>query len=356
MASVVTILVNGETFQGWKSVSLDKSIENLSGSFSIAFSDRWSGQSKPWPIREQDNIEIQVNKKPISVGFVDSVSGPYSASSHELGISGREKTADLIDNSAIVDTMSWKSTTFRNVVRALTAPYGISFDIINANPSDKFAFAVQSGESVFENLTRLAAKYGLLMRTAVDGSLLFESPAWRRPETGIAIGYNIKSASFSYDAANRFSKYIVRGQDSGDGSSGWGKKKPAQASGQATDPGVKRNRVLLIQAETNATNKSAKRRAEWERDIRRAKALKVEVNVQDWFQTDSNQLWEPGIKINTYIPEFELNDMELLIDSVSYTQDETGGTNARLSLVHPDSYLPEPPKRKTTAGGGDRWK
>jgi len=351
------LTIKGARFEGWESVSIKRSIDTLCGKFTVTLTDRWTPQSKAWQIREQDNVLIEIGNTPVLTGRVDAVNANIGPSGHSLELEGRDLTADLVDCSVIQAPGTWNNVKFFNFVNALAGPFGINVAINTDISNDKFNFSIDSGVKIYEVLQNLAQKEGVLLQTDPYGNLSVENNEAARADTGLAMGDNIKSASCSFDTRDRFSRYLVRGQDAGTGKAQW-KKTAGQIQGEALDPGITRSRPLLIQAETNATIKTAERRAQWEKTTRKARALGVTVIVEGWQQTDSDQLWAVNKLVNVYIPQFEIENLDLLIAGVEFTKD-TGGTQTKLELVPEDTFLVKPvapaKKKKAKSKGGSRW-
>ncbi|NIO79126.1 MAG: hypothetical protein GTN53_01035 [Candidatus Aminicenantes bacterium] len=307
---------------------------------------------------DQDEFKILIGKDQVMAGHVDTIAPSFSANGTTVGIDGRDYTADLVDCSAVHEPGSFKNTTFKNMVNILLDPFLIDAVYEAEPPTDKFDFAIDSGETPFKVLDRLASKYGLLMQSNTAGQLVFIKNEFKRAETGLAAGDNVINAGATYDFTDRFSKYIIRGQDASKGAGKWAKSQP-QIEASIIDPGVARYRPLLLQAETNATAASCKDRARWEATIRRARATRVNVEVKGWRQTGSDKLWEINKITNVTIPSLQIENIDLLISSIDFTK-SSSGTLTRLGLVPQDSYLKEPPapikeKVKRQGKGRKRW-
>ena len=89
--------VNGRRFNSWKSISINRSIANISGSFSFTTSNRFAGEGEKWGIEEGDPCTVDIADERVLTGYIDDISDGYSVSSHDVTFSGRDKTADLVD-------------------------------------------------------------------------------------------------------------------------------------------------------------------------------------------------------------------------------------------------------------------
>ena len=349
MKNELKIIADGKSYAGWEGVTIKRSMETLCGDFTVSMSDRFTPAGKSFFISAQAPIVLKIDNDEILTGYVDAVEPNYDENGLLITVSGRDKTADLVDCSAANTPGSFNKTTFKNIVAALIKPFGISA-VYEVEISDrKMKFSIDAGASIFQTLEKLTALEGVLMQTDPAGRLVFPKNTFQRADTGLATGDNILRIRFPYDFTDRFSPYIVRGQAAGDGSTQWAKSQPVIGA-FSVDPVVNRYRPLILQAETAATAASTLRRAQWERTIRRARALRGHVVVQGWRQTGSDQLWTTNQIVNVYAPKIRVVNLDLLISEVVFNKSESGA-ETRLTLVPKDSFILEPPPPPKPAGG-----
>lgn len=136
-------------------------------------------------------------------------------------------------------------------------------------------------------------------------------------------------------AENRYSTYRVLGQQPGNdflGAAG-----AAHVRATATDPAVTRHRPLVVLAEQALDDAEAAERAQWEADVRAARARRVTVQVRGWRERgDTGPLWAPG-RLAHVDDDWLGLDREMLISAVVYSLDSEG-TRATLSLAPPAAY------------------
>lgn len=180
----------------------------------------------------------------------------------------------------------------------------------------------------------------------------------RRAATSLVQGENILNASGTIDHSQRFSSYLVKGQASySPDSTG---ETEAHIQGGVTDSGIKRYRPMLLVAETGGTSSSLQDRATWEANSRIGKSAAASIDVQGWRQSPGGALWEPGLLV--YVRSSWLRmDGWMLIRQVTYERGE-GGTTAKLEIVSPQAFDPEPPDsekgkkgKKGKKGGRNIW-
>jgi prophage tail gpP-like protein len=351
------MIVDGRRYSGWKSIRVTRSIESLAGSFALDVSDRWANQDEPWPIREEDPCQIAIDGTVVVDGFVDKRSQSISATSRALSYSGRDRAGSLVDCSAIVSggATAGSKWTFYNVdvaqfTAAVAKPFGIR---VSVQPGLKLpkvpVLALHPGETAYESIKRAAGDDGVLVVSDGAGGIVITRAGASRA-AALLQGDNVLSASVEYDGAERFHRYIIATQVPGtDEAAG----EATQIQGQALDLGVRRTeRVLLIRPDKGYSAADARRRADWEARTRAARAEKVSVSVQGWYQRAGGALWTPNANTLVSIPSIGVNG-NMVISQVEYSIGD-GGQITQLSLVRPDAFAPEPKAATVATEGG--WK
>lgn len=342
------LLVNGMNYSGWTSLGVTRAIDAATTAFTATLTERWEGsessaaQIEPWPILPGDACEVRLAGFPMVVGYVDIFRPSYSATDHTINVQGRDKVADLIDCSAVHAPDEWKNIDLLRFAQTLGAPFGVtvSADIDVGEPFP--VCKLQQGETAFKAIERYARQRKALLMPDGAGGLLITRAGVRRATTALVQGENILSASGSIDHSQRFSRYLVKGQASySPDSTG---ETEAHIEGAVSDSGIKRYRPMLLVAETGGTTSSLQARATWEANSRIGKSAAASVTVHGWRQSPTGALWEPGLLV--YVRSSWLRmDGWMLIRQVTYERGE-GGTTAKLEIVSPQAFDPEPPDGK----------
>ena len=351
MANNCILKCNGTLYGGWKEIQIQRGIEQIAGQYSIAVTDRWSGQDTARPIEPGDKCEVAIDGETILTGYIDATDDSYDANNTSLQVNGRDKTADLIDCSAVFKTGQWKGGSLKKLATDLLAPFGI--ELIIGQYAEKAAnevitsFNIEEGETVFDCLERACRIKAVMMWTNGLGQLIIDLPGKQRCETALVEGENILSAQRTRDASERFSEYTVKGQARG----------KSNGSGKATDEEVGRHRPMIILAEDMAAGQTPEQRAKWEASVRAGKGERVSVRVQSWRQGgDAGALWAPGFLVQITSPRLELDD-EMTIVSVNYIKNDSDGTVTELELTDPDAFeLLSVDKRKKPKKGKKKGK
>jgi len=351
MSAEFAIIIEGKRFTGWKGVSLTRSMENMSPSWSVILTDVW--EENIWDLFPGREVVIKDGPDTMMKGFIDFVKPSVASSAHELKIGGRGMTGDLVDCSIPTEPSKWTNLKTIALLRALAEPFGVRvIDDVGGLGSVK-SFETKTGEKVHEAIRRICDMGGLLPMENRSGELVITKSRALEASDSLGYGVNIETAGASYDHSNRFSSYIVRGQKSGGGSRWGGGSAPStQVRGESADAGVSRFRPLIFKADRQATTEFAERRASWEANVRAARSEKITVRVNDWRQSEG-QLWDANMLVKVNIPPLRVQGV-LLITAIDYGYDNNG-TKVTLTMMREDAFEPKPVKPPKTSKSVVRW-
>lgn len=337
----VILSVNGSEYSGWNTIQITNSIESFVGSFSMSVSERWNGNSKPWPILEGDECTVKLGNDVLITGYVDSRAMSLSDSDHTFEVAGRDKAADLIDCSAVLSAWEFSNVGILEICNKVASPFGVkvAFGPGISAPSVPPYVVINPGESAFDVIERAARLAGLFAMSDGKGGVLLTKAGKVAAATPLIEGVNTKEISCQYESASTYRKYIVIGQQQG--SDEIFGEAAADVRAEAQDMNVKRAaRVLLLQAEGSATIRQAQDRASWEASVRRARACSVQVKVQGWEQR-TGQIWRVNSPVQLDASFIGIKG-EMLISEVTYLLSESEGTVTQLTLRLPGAFDPEP--------------
>jgi len=331
--------VNGKDYSGWKSGSISRSIENISGRFNLNITDMVRGQQLPI-IRRDDRVKVSVrpqpNAKPILLldGWVDKVAVKVGRTV-SFKIVGRDLAGDLVD-SDIFERGEWKGLKFEQFVQDLVSDYGIKvvvqagLDTGDPIPNVKY----DQGTKIYEVIAKYAQQKRLLCYSLADGRILIARASEVVSNGAFVEGGNegnILEYSHDSNGTKLFSEYKVKG--SHPVQAGETEAEAAQVEGEAKDTRQKRLRRLLIIPDSSQRRVSAQDRAEWEMQTRRADAESYSVKINGW---------QPVLNVLALLKlpsiQFEGN---MLISAYTLEFGEKGKTTT-LKFVHPDSFTAFP--------------
>ncbi len=338
------IKLNGEEYTNWTRATLSRSLETCSGGFSFTST---ANEKSVFPIKRGDRVQISIDNQDGLNGFVEKIGGGYTAVSHEIIVSGRDKTGDFIDSSV----RSIKEFTgaislidiIRNVLRSL-GQTGISV-IDNTSGIETFKnsdiSSAEVGKNAFEFCELYARKRQVFLSTDGKGNILLtraNSEVAPVKLQNILNGKdnNITSADFDFDDTKRFGVYEVKSQlnpyflETGDTPGNI-----VSQSGQANDSDIRSTRYLEINSEESSESQTCKDRANWQSNIRRARSMTyspiVPVHSLNGYLLAPNVLME----VNDVFANIQAT---LLVRSVVYSESNTEGSKTQLDMTYRDAY------------------
>lgn len=331
ITDAVTLFVGSTVYEGWEDVQITRELNTAAAEFQLQLVDKWRVDQEPYRIQPGAAIKIGVGKQIILNGYVDALNVSIQSNTRSVTISGRSKPGDLVDCS-ITSENEYSGLNIQEIATKLFKPFGIE-PVFFTEPGLPFEkITVQQGESVFSLIDKLARQRNLLVYPSFNGNLIFAPVAERRLAVELRQGVNVLSGNARFDNSNRFSKYIVKGQTIGY------LEEPEESIaslGEAVDKGVSRFRPLVILAEQAQDSGSTENRAAYEAEIRAAKALEIDVEVQGWFQAP-NRFW--GLNEVAFCDIGFLGVRRKMVTSKIVYNKNSGGTTAVLTLIRGDSF------------------
>jgi len=338
-----TFYSNNKVFDGFKNVGISKSMTSLAGSFQIAMTDKWQVEKEDFELTPGSRIHCHLGKQAIFEGWVDRFNISISSGARNITISGRDRTADLVDCSH-VGPSEFNELGLLAIATQMCAHFSIK--VLNPDGVDlgaKFSkFTVRQGESVFEALNRAAKQREIILLTSTHGNLILTKRANKRAGTELVEGINMTLTGATFDNTERFSDYIVKGQQPGVLGDA---KTASQSKATASDLGITRTRPLVI-INDNATDiDSAQKKANFENAFRAAKGFEISCSVIDWRKEDGS-MWDINELVPVYAPSVGVRET-LLVKSVNFNLSESG-RSADLVLVRKDAFLFEKTKTQSS--------
>lgn len=344
----IILQIDGVEWQGWTSLEVVQQIDGFVSSFALGLVDRWSKDSSALPISAGLACEVLFNADSVLQGYIDSSNPFFTCSDHGISVSGRSATADMVDCSAVHSPGHWKGLNILQLAQILAKPFGLAVRA-DAELGEPFAsFKLEQGETAFDALHRALRQRELLALPEPGGFVLAKIGA-KKASTSIEQGKNAIDPSATYDLKDRFSEYLVQGQQQSTDSV-WGEGASA-VKASAKDSNIKRHRPLIIRAENQVNSRTAQKRADWECTVRAAKSVTVSCSVMGYRMADG-ELWQPNMLVPVKLPYLGI-DGDLLVSKVTFSRSMAGGSVTKLELKDPQSFLPAPEKAKKTDGASD---
>ena len=332
------LIVDGMKYEGWQTISVSRSIRAISGRFELGVTEVFPGSPGRWPIFPGSACKVTLDGYTVISGHIDSRSAAFDEGSHNVSVSGRDKTADMVDSAPNIGTYELLGLTALQIGAKLAAPFGVSISSAVAGLKKLDRFDIQPGETAYECLDRACSLSGVFATGQVDGTILLSRASTRRALTSLKEGVNVKSASYEANHENRFRTYIVGGQHFGNNEL-FGED-ASGVEGRATDPNIRAPRTAYIRTSSNLSAAQAGERAAWEAANRLANSNALSVIVQGWQQVDGGPLWEINTVVPVDIPTLGISG-NFVISDIDFTQNESG-TITSMKLAPPGSFTPSP--------------
>lgn len=337
-----TLYVNNRVFDGFKEITVNRPMMSVAGSFSITITDVWK-PDQSFGIKPGDRIHCHIGKVAVFEGYVDTFTINVTPGSRNITISGRDRTADLVDCS-VTGSSEYNKLDLQKIAEELCKPFGLKvlnpFGVDIGKPFEKFT--VRQGETVFEAISRAAKSRQIILLSSTHGNLVLDKRGVRRAGTELVEGVNIEISGASFDNSQRFSQYIVKGQQPGV----IGNQKDAtQSKGTATDAAIKRHRPTIVLSDQSADGDDAQKRAEFEASYKTAKSFECSGTVTNWRRKDGS-IWTVNELVILDAPSIGIRKTELLISNVTYKQ-SSNGRSVDLKLIRKDAFAFEKEKKES---------
>jgi prophage tail gpP-like protein len=327
-----------------ESLEITRAIDNTASSFQFTLSNTNYDDIR---IPPGTLVQILYEKELLVTGYMDTVQINYSATSHAMTFSGRSKTKDLIDCSALNNAQFVNQNVF-TIAKALAADYNIPVVLSGISQKDLPLipnFQVeQNGSSVFSALDNIAKLSGIVFSDTPEGALIITKPGKLVTNNKIVVTAKdntaVLSCDFKISEADRFSEIQVKGQNAGsDTNFGKNVSKPL---GIARDPemGKRRRRVKIIQADAQMDSDDANRKAMWDMKCAAGKSTEVQYSVQDWAGNGA-QLWRENMLVEITDEYAGIKNVWLCIGKITYQKSISQGTTCQLTLNPADAFLPD---------------
>lgn len=339
----VLLTANGRRFSGWTRVTVQRSIEAGAGHFDLGITTEGPDHNTARGIVAGSECSVSIGDQVVVTGHVDDLKPSYSPNSHTVGLTGRDRTQDLVDCSVESKPGEWLQQPLENIVDAICKPFGIQV-VKQTDTGKPFArFRINEGEtawSVIESACRMRA---VLATPDGYGRLVLTRSSRDRYRVTLEKGVNIIAADGLFSMKERFSDYIVKSQQTS--FYGAGPEAETGIVGYAKDRGIKRYRPKVIIAERMADIRTATDRAVWQARVNAARGKSATITVQGWLC--GGELWRPNRLVRVKDDWLAL-DQDMLITAVTWRKSEQG-TTCDLGIMPVGAFdlLPEPEMEAT---------
>jgi prophage tail gpP-like protein len=344
------IRLNGLDLVNFKEASVFRSMESVSGNFSLIST---ADEQNQLPININNAVEIVTDETTILTGFVEGIESDAAPDSHDFKATGRDILGDLVD-STVGDVKEFTgSVQLIDICRAVLdginlnnvgivdeTAIGITGPSTSLLPFSEFDItSADIGTKGFEFLEPFARKRQVLLTTDGQGNLILARNTGIKLPVKLKTGTdgNLKNTRKIIDNTQRYRVYTAHSQlNPIRMTAGTTPEEIVQQRGLAEDTEIRSSRIFAFNAEESSDSFTAEERAIWEANIRRAQSLSYTGTVQGHSAADG-VLWLPNRLVDV---EDEFNDVQatLLIRSVRYNSSIELGNTTTLEMTFNSAY------------------
>ncbi len=212
----VTIQVGSNRFVGWQNVSISRSCKSMPNNWSLTASAEFLQGAALAGTRPGQSCLIYIGSDLVITGKIDRRSIPIDARNHQVTLSGRGITRNLVDCSAdLLNDPGIRGGQINganalDVAAKLCKAYGITArsavaDLGIAIPS----FQVPLGETPYQIIESVARYAGYLVYEDVFGSLVLDRIGTSQHASGFTLPGNVEAINGERSVDGRFSTYVV---------------------------------------------------------------------------------------------------------------------------------------------------
>lgn len=334
----VIVSVGGRDYEGWLQSSIETSLENISGRFSIPVT---LVPGNPPPIHRQDTVKVRVHETVLMTGYVLGAEPFYNRQDCGLRIDGRDRTGDLVACSAMYQGGHWRNSTLRKIASDLVRAFGLQ--VVMETPDEPQSdFQIEHGETALAALARLARHAGVLVTRDNAGRVLLTKAGKNKAAGAIVRGKNVISMESVGSDAERFSEYIVYGQSNIRAVADF--EHARQLKARVTDPEIKRYLPQIINADGNTTQAELQRLVTHTMRVRRGQAYGIRYTLEGW--TWDGTPWQVNQRVPIYDDIAGLSGEEWLICEAKLRCSRQDGAVTELLVRPTDAYDTAPLKAR----------
>lgn len=344
MSDELTLTVGGKQISGWDEVRVTRSIERLPNDFTLSLMDYYPGSDGKQLVKPGNACSVKLGEDLVITGYIDRWTPTISKNRHQVRATGRSKSQDLVDCSAVWTNNVISNVTALQLAQKLAQPYEISVSSDVSDLTSVPQFTLNWGESSQEVIDRVTRWAGLLYFDKPDGSVYLTRVGTKKADSGVSLGVNIEDAEFDESMDQRFSEYTgvsmtVAPLTESSGDSGYTSVTLATRNDPEAAKLRYRNHVIMVES-TMITAGKAQSCIDWEMNRRYGRSKCLRVRVDSW-RTKAGKLWEPNTLIPIELEPFGITDRCWLLTEVTYIKDQRG-TAAELVLMPPEAMAVQP--------------
>jgi prophage tail gpP-like protein len=342
----VSITIGTQKLSGWLGVRITRGIERFPSDFELVATEHYPTSLVDIDIVPGSPCVVSLGADTVITGYVDTYSPQIAERSHEIRIQGRSKCEDLVDCSAMFQTVQLNNLTLGGLATKLAQPFGVSVSLPDGDSGTVPQFTIVVTETPYEVIERAARWNAKLVYDDPNGNLVIASVGVDSMETGFQEGVNVQRASGMFSRAERMTEIAAISQTTSVLTNDVTVVTlPLVAVPEATDTtfpgradGLARYRPLLILAEQDllAQGDLMAVRVQWEMARRIGRSQAITITCDSW-RDSLGELWAPNKLATVNMPSLKIQDI-WLISEVTFSRDDEG-THADVTLMPPAAFI-----------------
>lgn len=381
MGKSIQLYLDGTLYDQWTDGEVTRDLKDFSGAFSFTFRDGEAsvaalayGSLPVLPrLKAQMEARIKIGNRLVLVGYVEEVRPDIRDGGASVSISGRDKTGDLIDCSALAEgPAEIKGVKLEAAAKKIAAPFGLTVrsEVDTGDPFERYS--IDLGETAFSAIEKGSRQRGVLILSDGIGGVVITRTGQSRAPADLTLPGNVLAASGTFSTTGRYSKTLVRGQSEragksrgaaaldasaapldagsrsdGDGSARDRERKGTVATGTAEDGEIRRYRPIVHLARSKADAGSATEEADWRNRTARAGGEELTYTVHG--HTADGGLWTVNQLVHVS-DAFMAVERDQLISRVRYVEGQEITTE--ITVCSPEAFDAAPAgKRRANQSG-----
>lgn len=334
------LLVDGKIYAGWTREEIQTGIEQIAGGFVLQLASVYPyGETPPVLLREGLPCELWIGDDLVISGYIDDLETDDTDTNSSVRISGRDKTGDLVDCSAVHKSGQWRNAKLEQILSDIAKPFGIKVEITPGTSTGEVfkRFALEEGEKAFDAIDRACRLRGVLITSTPQGNLLITTASSKASTVRLEEGVNMRMFNSKHSWKERHSEIILKGQMAGDDFEHGATV--AHPKAIAKDAEINRYRPLIVMAEQGTGTKTMQERATWEVQVRMGRGKRGGCTVVGWRMGKDGKvgaLWRPNTLVHIVSPRMHL-DQEMLIVTCAYKNTEQG-KQCEMTFARPETF------------------
>nr|VFJ90807.1 MAG: Mu-like prophage tail protein gpP [Candidatus Kentron sp. LFY] len=321
MDNKVEIRFDGKRYAFWQEVSIRFSVDDLCSSVSLSITRPGAGDGLG--ITANTIIEVMIGGHLVATVRPDSLTREVDKENHSIHLAARSLGRELVDCRY---SQTMLGLTLEDIMKRICGAFEVPLKVLTKTAvTPNFAMQCESPANALINAVRTA---NLLLYPMQNGGLVLTKPTDAAPVATLVYGEHILHYRITDEFKLRFSEYTIKGYDYSSNH---------DLDGTVKDDGVSYHRPLQLVADRHGRGLGGcERRAELERDRRRARARRLDLRILGW-RGQNGGLWGINTKVRVVIPQ-EGIDGVFLIGDCDFRLDDRGGGITHLQLMERGAF------------------